>query len=304
MKTDFIAYCTEISQADLLPVTPVVSVLMTTYNHEYFLAQAIEGVVKQVTDFPFELIIGEDCSTDNTRQLALSYQRQYPHLIRVLYPDKNMGSKENLVSVLSHCRGEFIAICEGDDYWVDAEKLQKQVGFLRANESYVVCYHNAIVVDENGNTTRESKLSNMHKRDFTSYELIRGAFLLTLSMCFRNVVRKLPEEFFHVLNGDTFLISLLGNYGAGRYMPELKPAVYRQHGGGIWSSLDSRKKIEKRIATYYWIRLYYHRTNPSLADQFFISIIDEIDRGLNISTFVLVKYLIRRIKNNLFKKFK
>jgi len=118
---------TEVSDTAVMALTPLVSVMMLTYKHGPFLSDAIEGVIAQKSDFPIELIIGEDCSPDNTREIALAYQQRYPQLIRVMYSDQNVGMHKNCWKTLNACRGKFIAFCEGDDYWIDPHKLQKQV---------------------------------------------------------------------------------------------------------------------------------------------------------------------------------
>ncbi len=128
----------EVSDHDKLCTNPVVSVRMTTFNHEKFIAEAIEGVVNQVCDFEFELIIGEDCSTDRTRVICFEYQKRYPEIIRVLYSEFNLHSSKNMSNgrrCINACRGEYIAICEGDDYWCDPKKLQKQIDVFRLNSS-------------------------------------------------------------------------------------------------------------------------------------------------------------------------
>ena len=127
---------TEISDSMVMNFMPVVSVLMSTYNHEAYIAEAIEGVVGQKTDFHFELIIGEDCSTDNTRRIALDFQRRYPKIIRVVFSDRNIGAFNNMNRMFPKARGEFVAWCEGDDFWHNPSKLQKQVDFMRANPDY------------------------------------------------------------------------------------------------------------------------------------------------------------------------
>lgn len=109
---------------------PLVSVKMITYNHEPFIAQAIEGVLQQNTNFPFELVIGEDCSTDGTRQIVHEYQKKHPGIIRVITSDKNVGMKKNGLRTLKACQGKYIAFCEGDDYWHSPEKMQKQADYL------------------------------------------------------------------------------------------------------------------------------------------------------------------------------
>lgn len=117
----------EISDPSALPANPLVSVYTLTYRHEKFIAQAIEGVIAQQCDFPIELIIGEDCSPDRTREIVLDYQRRHPHLIRVLTSEKNVGSHANARRCQLATRGKYVAICEGDDYWHHPGKLQMQV---------------------------------------------------------------------------------------------------------------------------------------------------------------------------------
>ncbi len=120
----------EASDAGRLHPKPLVSVLMITYNHAEYLAEAIEGVVNQRCDFPFELIIGEDASADGTREIAFEYQRRYPHIVRVLFSSANVGMNANGLRVFEAARGEFAALCEGDDYWCANDKLAKQVALI------------------------------------------------------------------------------------------------------------------------------------------------------------------------------
>jgi len=120
----------EASDAGKLAARPLVSVVMITYNHAEYLAQAIEGVVSQICDFPFELVIGEDASKDQTREIALAYQRRFPHIVRVLYSADNVGMNANGKRTFDAARGEFVAFCEGDDYWCSPYKLAKQVALI------------------------------------------------------------------------------------------------------------------------------------------------------------------------------
>ena len=127
----------EYSDTTFLVEDPLVSVVMITYNHEPYIAQAIEGVVSQETDFPIELIIGEDCSTDRTREIVLEFQRRYPEIIRVLFSGKNVGMQTNGTRTILAARGEYMAICEGDDWWHRKDKLQIQIPFFLADNSLV-----------------------------------------------------------------------------------------------------------------------------------------------------------------------
>ena len=133
--------CIETSDSERLCKKPVVSVHMITYNHEPYIRQAIEGVMMQKTDFEFELVIGEDASTDKTREICFEYQKRYPDKIRVLWWHENVSRYGgNARRVTAHCRGEFIAICEGDDYWIDPFKLQKQVDVMRNYPNVGFCF--------------------------------------------------------------------------------------------------------------------------------------------------------------------
>ena len=123
----------ETSDPDRLVANPLVTVHMLTYNHADFLAQAIEGVVSQQCDFPFELVIGEDASQDATLTIALEYQRRYPHIVRVIHSHGNVGMNANGARIFQRARGEFMAFCEGDDYWCSPHKLARQVEAIRAD---------------------------------------------------------------------------------------------------------------------------------------------------------------------------
>lgn len=112
---------------------PLVSVHMITYNHEPYIARAIEGVLSQETSFPIELVVGEDCSTDRTREIALDYQQRYPDIIRVITSDENVGMCANANRVSKDCGGKYLAFCEGDDYWHHPKKLQMQVDYLESH---------------------------------------------------------------------------------------------------------------------------------------------------------------------------
>lgn len=133
--------CTETSDPERLCKNPLVSVLMITYNHESYIAQAIEGILAQQTDFEFELIIGEDASKDKTREICFEYQKKHPEKIRVLWSEKNVNHLNgNMQRVRGNARGAFFAYCEGDDYWTDPQKLQRQVELLRKYPQAGICF--------------------------------------------------------------------------------------------------------------------------------------------------------------------
>ena len=128
--------CEEIRDPSALVKKPLVSANMPTFNHVQHIAQAIEGVLHQKTNHSFELVIGEDCSTDGTREIVFEYQKKYPNIIRVITSEKNVGAQKNSFRTGKACRGKYIAWCEGDDYWHCRDKLQKQVDFLEKHQDY------------------------------------------------------------------------------------------------------------------------------------------------------------------------
>ncbi len=156
---------------------PLVSAKMITYNHAPYIAQAIEGVLQQETDFPFELVIGEDCSTDGAREIVFDYQKKHPGIIRVITSDKNVGACKNSQRTSEACRGKYIAFCEGDDYWHHPHKLQKQVEYMKEHpECGLVCsdYDRFIVETQKRtrNVNRTNKRNPLTSTDFC--KMIRG----------------------------------------------------------------------------------------------------------------------------------
>ena len=242
---------------------PLVSVICATYNHENYIREAIEGFLLQITEFPFEVIIHDDASTDTTTSIVQEYAEKYPKIIRTIFQKVNQFSKgqKTVPTVLPYARGKYIALCEGDDYWVDPYKLQKQLDFLENNKDYVICYHDTIVIDEAGNLVSDTQLPNNLKKDFTSDELMKAAWILTPSMCFRNVLDEIPEEYFKVLNSDRFLVVLLGPHGKGKYMGDsIRPAAYRIHDSSIWSCLGNDAQTFHNFNSALHIYQYYIRT--------------------------------------------
>lgn len=213
---------------------PKVSVMMITYNHEAFIAQSIESVLMQKTEFPYELVIGEDCSTDNTRAICLEYQRKYPDKIRLLMPETNLGVCSNGLNTFAACNGEYIAFIEGDDYWTTPDKLQKQVDFLDAHLDFALCYARDAIVDElSDNQVRPS--TRVHKDISTIEDVCKECYIMSASLVFRNIpdiaaVFKTGLNSFHWV-----LLVFVAQYGKIKFIDEVM-SVYRCHAGGTYSS--------------------------------------------------------------------
>ena len=239
----------------------MVSVCCTAFNHANYIADALEGFIKQNVDFPIEILVHDDASTDGTQDVILEYEKRYPHLIKAICQKNNqyLQGRYAFAHILyPMARGKYIAFCDGDDYWTDPLKLKKQVEFLENNPDYVICGHDAYIINEFG-IVSNSKLPDVHKRDAVSRKLQKNRDILALSICFRNLRVPIPEEYSNVMNGDAFLFSWLGNFGHYKYMDDIKPGAYRVHAGGMWSLLDMKEKKVNSMITYYWLAQYYKR---------------------------------------------
>jgi RimJ/RimL family protein N-acetyltransferase len=287
---------------------PTVSIFCMVYNHEKFISECLNGFLLQKCNFNFIIVIGEDCSKDDSRKIILEYVANYPGKFKLLLHDKNIGAHKNQQIVLENCKGKYIALCEGDDYWTDPLKLQKQVDFLEANEEYVVCGHDAKIINNEGEIIKISKLPEEFKRDANSMELQNGFWILTLSMVFRNmnIFKNVPKEFFKVSNGDIFLISMLGQFGDYKYMNSIQPAVYRIHDGGIWSLRNEDYKNLENLKTKTMMAIYYQNIDKNVAKIIFSNNFKNSDklflRILNTKSSLL--YKIKLIKLCLFNCYK
>jgi glycosyltransferase involved in cell wall biosynthesis len=140
---------------------PLVSILVFTYNQEKTISQTLDSILHQKIDFPVEIIIGEDCSTDNTRKICLDYQNKYPHIIRLILHDKNQGLMRNYKPVIETCRGKYIAECAGDDYWHNPDKLKLQVDFLENNPDYGLVHTNVDILYVKNNKIKKIRRHNV-----------------------------------------------------------------------------------------------------------------------------------------------
>jgi len=222
---------------------PVVSVCTITYNHERYIAQCIEGVVNQKCNFKFEMLIGEDVSKDKTRAIVEEYAARHPDIIVPLYAEKNQGAKANAAKTVTLARGKYIAFLEGDDYWTDLNKLQRQFDFLEANPEYTMCFTRVDVIDETGNkATDPYPLFTREDFGIEDVVLAENSFIPTPTMFFRNILpRPLPDLYVNAMSGDIAMQLLLGDKGKFRCLPG-KSAIYREHAGGITKTDELKKK--------------------------------------------------------------
>ncbi|MEM7034903.1 MAG: glycosyltransferase [Chloroflexota bacterium] len=252
-----------------------VSIVMITYNHEKFIEQAIMSVVNQETDFEYELIIGEDCSPDNTRVLVTALRDQYPDKIQAILPEKNMGAHKNFVQTLRSCRGEYIAVLDGDDYWTDVKKLQKQVDFLDSHPECSICFHDVTMIyDQDGKESRPYYRFPIPERS-TIEDLLDKTYILPATVMFRNglIADEPPKMFRNLLIGDWPRFVQVAEHGDVGFINE-KMAVYRNHAGGVFSkhkNMEGEIKLESAklavynaMNTYFLMKPEYKRYEPIL----------------------------------------
>lgn len=222
---------------------PKVSICCWTYNHENFIRDALDGFFMQKTDFPFEVIIHDDASTDKTADIIREYEAKYPDIIRPVYQSENQYGKSQFVEnfVFPLIRGEYVAICEGDDYWTDENKLQKQVDFLDANPDFSVCFHSIKVTHEDGLTPDHyfpAAKARFDRDVLTVYNLLCWNFIQTNSVMYRwrfnENLTPLDLGAVGVMPLDWYWHLLHSQVGKIKYIDEVM-GVYRRHENGIWS---------------------------------------------------------------------
>lgn len=211
-----------------------VSVCVITYNHQDFIRECLDGAINQKVDFEYEIIIGEDNSTDKTGQICEEYANKYPGLIKLFRRDKNLGMIGNWINTIQNCNGKYIALCEGDDYWTDPLKLQKQVVFLEANQDYSICFHKVSIILDG--IIKEDTITAKVSETTTINDLAKGNYIHTCSVVFRNnLFARFPKYFKESPVGDYFLHMLNARYGSIKCIDEIM-GVYRVHGTSVWSS--------------------------------------------------------------------
>jgi glycosyltransferase involved in cell wall biosynthesis len=229
---------------------------MCVYNHGKYIAQAIEGVINQQTDFKYRLIIGEDCSTDNSREIIQKCVENYPSIIKVFFHDKNIGTVENSRILFRESKAKYVALCDGDDYWTDRDKLQKQIDFLEQNPDFAICFHNSRILNEDA--PEEISYSNaMDQVEITTFDdLARGEYIYTATCVFRNEhFKKFPEKYYSFMNNYTLDLHN-AQFGKIKYINEVM-SVYRKHRGGIWSMVARERTLMNQLPTYKFYLDYF-----------------------------------------------
>ncbi|WP_147402480.1 glycosyltransferase family 2 protein [Aeromonas veronii] len=227
----------------------LVSVCCITYKQEKYIVQAIESFLMQKTTFPFEIIIGEDCGGDSTLSILYQYQAYYPNLIKVITSEGNVGANANLLRVLGVAKGDYIAICEGDDYWVDKFKIQKQYECLINRPEFHLCFTAANSLAPNG-VLKKYCFHSEAKKIFNINTIIRGGggFMPTASLMVRaERVKIIPDWFKSAPIGDFYLQVWCSLSSGAIYLPD-ETCVYRLNSVGSWTEQKNRLNDHEIIA--------------------------------------------------------
>lgn len=243
------------------------SVCLITYNHERFIAQAIESVLMQQTNFDFEIMIGEDDSSDKTREIVKEYKERFPDKIRLFLNDRKnviyiLGQPTglwNFTNTLKHARGEYVALLEGDDYWTSPSKLQQQVDILEREQYLAGCFHETQLLYEDGS------LGKVYGRDANDVMYPEDTITAlspfhTSSFVFRKDALHIPDWFFETPNADMALFSIVSAFGPLKKIPEIMSG-YRKHEMGISSRPDMKENVRsnrirliERLNTFHGLR--------------------------------------------------
>jgi glycosyltransferase involved in cell wall biosynthesis len=231
---------------------PLVAVFMVTYNHEKYIGQAIESVITQETTFPFKLFIGDDCSSDQTAIIALKYQEENKEFIEIIFNKQNIGALRNAKKILMACSdsgAKYIAMLEGDDYWTDPLKLQKQVDFLDANPDYSCCFHDTFLKKDEELTAWRI----YDKQEFSILDTFSPIALFhTSSILFKREAFYIPKWYLKIVSGDMAIMSIVASNGKLKRIPEFM-SVYRKNSGGLTETskvIDNYHKNRIELMTF------------------------------------------------------
>jgi glycosyltransferase involved in cell wall biosynthesis len=230
--------------------TPVVSVVLRTYDHAAWIAQAIESVLIQRAPFPFELVIGEDCSADGTRAIVQDYARGHPDTIRAVLPERNLGHGEILRRTLAQARGRYVAYLDGDDYWTSPAKLARQVDFLERNRECPSCFHDVSLVYDHAGIPSGTVSPRLAEARFGLEQIVKECFVPAPSMLFRREVgEQLPGWVFESAWIDWLIHIRAAQRGPLGYLPQAL-AAYRVHRRGMFSALDRVSQLREDVRFY------------------------------------------------------
>lgn len=273
----------------------LVSIVCITYNHEPYLRQALEGFLMQETDFPVEIILAEDCSTDGTRAICEEYAEKYPGKIKYIYRDHNVGYNENEYEAMCTATGKYIAYCEGDDYWTDSLKLKKQVDFLESHPDYSVCWHRCmhrnvktgVDMDDNCGQILPKGAEGM---DIDMDTYFSGWYTQPLTMVFRKEALDLSLYHSYKYFRDMHQMYHLLKNGKG-YLFAFEGGVRNVHEGGIASMISHKKYCDVAIPM---LKEFYDNTKNKWTKKLYMTSLEEgVQEYAQDKKYVALRYVLQ-----------
>ena len=244
-----------------------VSVAVVTYNHENYIIQALDSILMQKVNFDYEIIIGEDCSTDRTRDIVLDYHKKYPSKIRLLLHKQNVGAMLNAKYVHQSCLGDYVMWHEGDDYWTCPYKLQKQVDFLDHHPQYFSCFHPVTVFYEDGSCPDYTSPYLTYRRDLCLEDILQSPIISTNAFMHRNhLLHLLPDWYYDTQIGDWEFYIFAAQQSKIGYIDD-NMATYRTHDQGCYTGLSSIEKLSNRIWTFEHLNVHLECQYDQLYNQ-------------------------------------
>ena len=252
----------------------MISVAVATYNHEMYIRHALDSILAQETQYVYEIVVGDDCSVDHTREILKEYEKQYPDIIRVIYGDTNVGPTKNVFNIVSNCRGKYIAYLDGDDYYTDNNKIEKQVSFLETNPTYKSCAHRLEIVDKNEHHLIYT-LSDLNldcPMDGRFYSKYNTDMLHLNSLLFVNIFKDDPERYAIIYESNKwschslfllFCLQLSDIYVFSESMTAWR--FVSESGGTNYTSQLKEKRLqfnEDKLALYRAEKDYFGNTIP------------------------------------------
>lgn len=239
--------------------SPLVTIVTTCYNHESFLRDCLEGIVNQQTDFKFQVFVVDDASQDSSPRIIEEYASRYPEIVIPILFEENQFSKgvshfnNTIIPMLRESPTKYVAMCEGDDYWIYPGKLQRQVDFMESHPDYTACFHHFIVKDETSPEDHQVMFNLRHSRRMDLYDLFIEPQQQTATMLMRSDVMLNDAELHSYLNKSHFsdVALFLALYNAGKvYCFREWWSVYRIHDAGISQGVDPEAKIERHLQNF------------------------------------------------------
>ena len=276
-----------------------VSVIVLTYNHKPYIRQALDSILEQKTDFSYEILVGDDASTDGTSEIVREYAQRFPKIIRAFVREKNLGATRNLYDLFERARGTYIANCEGDDYWCDLNKLQHQVDFLNSHLDYSACTHACRIVDENNIAAKNQTLPWICTKTHYTLKDFRGVYLpgQSATLVHRNFFLNKQHDYAIIYRAnpmiaDRTVVLILAAMGAIRCFPEVM-SCYRVRTLGVAQNATSTQFRNNPDVNRMQVE-YTRKLEQYMKKEF----------GIKIDTFLfkseqLIKNRIKRIWNRL-----